>query len=214
MQSVTYLDIETGPLPEAELVAQMPEFEAARNLKDPEKIAADIAEKKRRWIEEAALSAISGQILCAGTLRGSAFMLWDAPEFRGEDQLLIDLWGFMSGELQCGNTIAGFCIKSFDIPYMVRRSFKHGIKVPACIWQGRFLTDQIVDIADLWSCGSRDPRDRISLDALARFLGVGQKTGTGADFAQLWVSDRQKAIAYLENDLKLTALAYERMVRV
>ena len=47
---------------------------------------------------------------------------------------------------------------------------------------------------------------------LAKHLGVGQKTGSGADFAKLWVEDRAKALAYLESDLTLTKLCFERMI--
>lgn len=207
----TVFDIETRSLPAEQLVAQMPEFTAPANYRDPEKIKANIAEQQQRWLADGALSAITGEVICVGTLRNGEYTLWHDED---ESQLLLSFMAFMATEIQSSRFMVGFACRTFDVPFLLRRGYRHSLKPPLALWNGRFLNDYIVDIADLWSCGSRDPRDRISLDALARFLGVGQKTGTGADFAQLWVSDRQKAIAYLENDLRLTALAYERMVRM
>ena len=46
-----HFDIETGPLSEAELAVMVPPFDAAEvktgNLKDPDKIAAKVAEERR-----------------------------------------------------------------------------------------------------------------------------------------------------------------------
>lgn len=205
-----YFDLETAPLPEADLLASMPEFFPPSNYKDPEKIAANLAEQRKRWLSEAALSAVTGQILCIGTLRGDDFTLWRRDN---ESDLLIDFLGFLTAEIQVGGTMVGFCVKSFDLPYLVRRAWRHGLKVPFALWNGpRYFSDQIVDLADKWACGGRDPRDKVSLDTLARFLGVGAKTGTGADFARLWAEDVQAAVAYLQNDLHITQLCHERML--
>ena len=62
----TVFDIETGALPLAELEAIMPEFEPSKVLKDPEKIKADIEAKRAEWIDRAALSPVSGQVLAIG----------------------------------------------------------------------------------------------------------------------------------------------------
>lgn len=54
---------------------------------------------------------------------------------------------------------------------------------------------------DFWSFGTRDS---IKLRDLAKFLGVGEKTGDGADFSGLYESDGKSAIDYLRNDVLLT----------
>jgi hypothetical protein len=43
-----------------------------------------------------------------------------------------------------------------------------------------------------------------SLGAISRHLGLGDKTGTGADFSLLWNTDRQAAIDYCLRDVQLT----------
>jgi predicted PolB exonuclease-like 3'-5' exonuclease len=203
-----YFDCETAPLSETELLASMPEFLPPGNYKDPDKIATNLAEQRKRWISEAALSAVTGQILCIGTLRGGEFHLW---RNESEETMLFDFLAFLQTEIQSGTRIVGFCCKSFDLPYLVRRAWRYGIKVPFCLWEGRYFTNSIVDLAETWACAGRDPRDKVSLDTLAKFLGVGAKHGNGADFARLWVENVEQAVAYLRNDLQLTQLCHERM---
>lgn len=48
-----------------------------------------------------------------------------------------------------------------------------------------------------------------SLDVIAKHLGVGAKNGDGKAFAELWASDRAQAVAYLRNDVQLTAKVAE-----
>ena len=54
---------------------------------------------------------------------------------------------------------------------------------------------------EIWQFGDRQAAG--SLDTISKHLGVGAKTGNGKDFAKLWIEDREKAIAYLRNDLEL-----------
>jgi hypothetical protein len=61
----------------------------------------------------------------------------------------------------------------------------------------------MVDLRDGWQLGDRQARG--SLDSIAKHLGLGGKNGDGKAFAELWRSDREKAAAYLRNDLELTA---------
>ncbi len=65
----TYIfDIETGPRSRAELAECVPTFEAPANWKDPEKIAAYVAQKEAEWFQSAALSALTGRVLAIGYL--------------------------------------------------------------------------------------------------------------------------------------------------
>lgn len=205
MQTNIYFDIETCALSDSEIEVFKPQFEPAKNLKDPDKIKLSIAEKEAAWKEELALSPLTGRVLCIGVSGQPPIAYGD------EAQMLVEWWGTAVLHLQAGNRLVGFYCRTFDVPFLIRRSFRHGIRVPSCIWEGRYLTSSIVDVADLWACGGRDPRDRISLDTLSQFLGVGVKNGDGKDFAALWRTDKSAALKYLDNDLALTKAAYERM---
>jgi DNA polymerase elongation subunit (family B) len=203
---VIFFDIETATLPEAELFPMMPEFAPPGNYKDPEKIKANLEEQKTRWMADGALSAVTGRVVCIGLLADNTYMC-----LHEEDEgALLRRWWRMYSEMLEG--IAGHCVKTFDLPFLIRRSWKHGIKRPDSLFNGSRFSAKIQDTCEIWQCGSRDPRDRISLDMLARYLGVGEKTMCGKDFAALWLSDQNAALQYLNNDLGLVEKVYGRLV--
>jgi len=214
-------DIETGPLPEAELVAMMPVFDPADvkcgNIKDPAKIAEKIAEAesnhRRDFIERAALDPLSGRVVAIGALvfdaRGAAgpdFIKGGQVVIIGHDdeaQTLREFWSLMVGEDGRLSPLIGFNIFNFDLPFLFRRSWKHRVFIPLGLRRGRYWGDHLVDLRDCWQLGDRMAKG--ALDSIARHLGVGAKNGDGKDFAGLWQSDRKQAEAYLRNDLELTA---------
>lgn len=203
-------DIETGPLPEAELAALMPAFDPAEvkcgNLKDPAKIAEKLAEAeanhRRDFIERAALDPLTGRVVAIGMLdlETDNFSILSNPD---EAQLLREFWEATRGEMGRMNPLIGFNIFNFDLPFLFRRSWKHRLLIPLGLRRGRYWSDQLIDLRDAWQLGDRQARG--SLDSIARHLGVGAKNGDGKAFAQLWQSDRKQAEAYLRNDIELTA---------
>ncbi len=201
-------DIETAPLPESELAALVPPFDPAEvrtgNLKDPEKIAAKIAEAevnhRRDFFEKAALDPLTGRVLAIGLMDFSGFRVLDNEN---EAALLTEFWDVCRGEMGRINEMIGFNSHLFDLPFLIRRSWKHRVPVPSGIRRGRYWSDEMVDLRDAWQLGDRQARG--SLDAIAKHFGVGAKKGSGADFAKVWQSDRAMAVAYLRNDLELTA---------
>ena len=123
----------------------------------------------------------------------------------GDDEaaLLRKFWTVCRGEMGRINQMVGFNSHLFDLPFLIRRSWKHRVPVPVGLRRGRYWADQMIDLRDAWQMGDRQARG--SLDAIAKHLGIGSKNGNGADFAKLWQSDRAKAVEYLRNDIKLTA---------
>ena len=201
-------DIETAPLPESELAALVPPFDPAEvktgNLKDPDKIAAKLAEAeanhRRDFFERAALDPLTGRVLAIGLLDQGGFRILDNDN---EPAVLREFWSVCRGEMGRLNQLVGFNSLLFDLPFLIRRSWKHRVPVPVGLRRGRYWADQMIDLRDAWQMGDRQARG--SLDAIAKHLGIGAKTGNGADFAKLWQSDRAKAVEYLRNDLELTA---------
>jgi uncharacterized protein YprB with RNaseH-like and TPR domain len=209
MQTIFY-DIETGALPETELAALVPPFDPAEvktgNLKDPDKIAAKLTEceanHRRAFFEKAALDPLTGRVVAIGLLYP------DSGEFvvighDDEAATLREFWQATKGEMGRIHQMVGFNSNSFDLPFVIRRSWRHRVPVPPGIRRGRYWSDEMIDLRDAWQLGDRQARG--SLDSIAKHLGVGAKNGNGAEFAKLWLNDRAKAAEYLRNDLQLTA---------
>lgn len=215
MQTIFY-DIETGPLPENELAALLPPFDPAEvktgNLKDPAKVSEKLREAeeshRREFFEKAALDPLSGCVVAIGLLYP------DSGEFvvighDDEAATLREFWQSTKGEMGRTNQMVGFNSNAFDLPFLIRRSWRHRVAVPFGLRRGRYWSDEMVDLRDAWQMGDRQARG--SLDSIAKHLGVGAKNGSGAEFAKLWSSDRAKATEYLKNDLQLTARVAEAL---
>lgn len=219
MQTIVF-DVETGPLAESELSALLPPFDPAEvktgNLKDPEKVAAKIAEAeanhRRDFFDKAALDPLTGRVVAIGVLVFDALgedgmQCSDSSRclilgHEDEAQTLREFWALTQAEMGRMNPMIGFNIFGFDLPFLFRRSWKRRVPIPFGLRRGRYWGDQLIDLRDVWQLGDRQARG--SLDSIAKHLGVGAKNGDGKAFAELWRSDRKQAEAYLRNDLDLT----------
>lgn len=193
-------DIETCSLPESELAPFIPTFDPPANYKDPDKIKAALDAKRKDWIESCALDPITGRVLAIGMLVNGEFVLISEPAT--ESTMLYEFWDAIQGG-GIIHKLVGFNCFLFDLPFLIRRSWKLGLPVPFGVREGRYWNDRITDLRDVWQMGDRQASG--SLDTIAKHLGIGKKSGSGADFAKLWNENREQAIAYIKNDLSLTA---------
>lgn len=207
----TYFDIETGPLPDEQLTAIIPPFDPAEvklgNIKDPDKIAAKLAEKETNYLadarDKAALSATTGKVLAIGLEDHDGTRCLAAAN---EAEILADFWhGFRTGH----DRYIGFNIFGFDLPFMIRRSWKLGVPV-AGIRQGRYWNERFIDLREMWQLGDRQAKG--SLDAICTHFGLAGKNGNGKDFARLFELNPAQALKYLCNDLRMTREVHEMMI--
>lgn len=212
-------DIETGPLPEDQ-ISDLFDADAVKvgNLKDPEKIAAKKNEAKAKFLADAALSPLTGQVLAIGYLADGennvdivAQQELHEPTVNEAD-VLADFWK-RHREVR-HSMMVGFNIAPFDIPFMVRRSFILGVDVPSGVHGMRYLPASMVDLREIWQCGDRQAKG--SLDAIDRALGNdGKPDGMdGGDFARLFwgmPGEREQALDYLVNDLHMTRRVAEAL---
>jgi hypothetical protein len=200
------LDIETGPRPDA--ANFLPTPEAPANYKDPAKVAAYIEERKAALLDQAALSAETAQVLVVGLLRPGQEPIYIYTDY--EADTLRETWGKL-GERRCNEVFVTFNGARFDWPMLVRRSYALGVPVPGWMPRdGRWPKRTHVDLFEWWQAGDR--QTTISLDRLARLVGLPGKTDTGARFHLMWAADRPKALAYLAHDLDLTAAIADLML--
>lgn len=224
-------DIETGPLPEPELraVYHEPTFEefateCDQRWKEETKRAKWEEAKATGWqrfVDRAALSPLTGRVLAIGYYHPGAMASSEIMDARlNEAASLAAFWIDANAVwyAQPSGRLIGHNIFGFDLPFLMRRSWHHDVRVPDWVLEHkRYWSPVFVDTMQVWACGDR--QTYIKLDALGRFLGCGGKSEggcTGADFARLWLSDnifaeRERARAYLERDLELTAEVAEVM---
>lgn len=220
MRNYCVIDIETEPLPLAELEKLMPEFEAPDNLKDPVKIEAAIAQKKLDWLDKAALSPLTGRICAIGYHPGEADI--ETTINYTEKELLQNFWQRFDTDPDM--TWIGHNLHGFDLPFIVKRSLHHWIRVPMnyLFNHYRYPADQFVDTMKVFTCGVKprggkqqkgDPHnDNLSLDVLGKFLGLeGKSDDCGKDFGKILKEDPKRAIGYLKGDLELTFRIAKRL---
>jgi predicted PolB exonuclease-like 3'-5' exonuclease len=200
------LDIETCAKTEAELAPLMPEFDAPATWKDPEKIKANIEEKKVKWMEDAALHADRSRVLVAGIYDTTT---QKTSILEGDEKDIINVIWLSFNE--SAHNFVGHNIKGFDIPFLARRSWMLGISTPGDLMRGRYISDRFIDTMERWACGTKDT---ISLDNLSKCFGLPGKNGNGKDFAGQYLLGgkfRDKAIEYLKNDLLMTYAVAQKM---
>ena len=213
-----FFDIETESLTAEELLLRQPHFEARSNIKDPAKIEADIQAKKTAWAEKAALDPYSGRVIAIGHVKDESDIICE--HFNGETskerQIIDDFWELYRAEPS--HNLCGFNIINFDIPFLVRRSYALGVRVPKDIngvfnfaqSSGRRMGPRFLDLMDFWRLGNF--QDRISLSNLAIHCGLEGKDRSGKDFAGLLRNDLKEAYRYLKNDVSLVRSIYNRGV--
>lgn len=206
-----YFDIETEPLSPEECEIFMPDFEAPSNYKDAVKIADNIAEQKAKWLERAALSPLTGKVLAIGFKDDASD---EITILHGDDEEYI-LRTFISNAKDVSAApLIGYNIIGFDIPFLKRRAWKYGIKVPAW-WTAKAgwgKAPMVVDLMEEWKCG--DYRAAFAkLDHVAKFLGLEGKTSDSLakNFGDVYRSDETAALEYLTRDVELVEEIYGRM---
>lgn len=198
-------DIETGGLPENQI--EFPEFEAPANYKSTEAITKYIEKKKQDYIEKAAVSCFTGEILAIGYQLNDN----DIQVIHGlpEHQLISQFWNIISSQPTDTNII-GWNSNGFDFPFMIRKSWKYGIELPQNILTAyNKLSSRCIDLMLLWGCGIKE---YTKLDTVAKFFNVGTKNGDGRFFKEMYIENKEKAIKYLHNDVFMTAAVADKML--
>lgn len=248
---VICFDIETGPLPTAELFAAVAKFdesslgpppgefdpssvkygnlkdetkraeklEAARAAHDKEragwlgKVASSRGAWERQCEEQAPLSPVTGRVLAIGYGSVEAGIAIHDGDGLGEPQLLQRFWDEVIRAKEYGHKLAGWNILGFDVPFILRRSWRVGLRIPSFIDpQAPWKCGCFVDLLQVWQCGAKNSGPSIvnnKLDTVAKFLTEGNGKAeecTGGTFHKLWngsKEERAKAVAYLTRDVEL-----------
>lgn len=100
---------------------------------------------------------------------------------------------------------------TWDFPLMYRKAWILGLPIEPMFRRGRYFTDRMIDLHELWQMGD----NRLSvggLDGLAAALDVPvAKLGDGASFHKFYDADPTDGLAYLLGDLDVTEESARRM---
>lgn len=209
----TVFDIETIPLPADKLPPFDESSVAMGNIKDEAKRAAKIEEARAEYLASAALHWTTGQVAAVGFLYRGQVAINGGREDASEIEIVS--WSLLSiaHVLNCSEDVAGFNIFHFDLPFLIHRAHALGVSVPKNLRtrsRGRsYWHENLIDLREEWLLGDHaPPKGTSSLGAIARFLGLPEKLGSGADFATLTPEQRRD---YLARDLEITEALYRRL---
>ena len=226
---ICVFDIETGPLPKERIKEIAPPFNEY-NIKTGnlglEKALAKVNEARSNHIDsicdKAALRGEYGQVLACGFAEGEPnetppieTVFDDDPNpYTSERNLLRKIWDRIKFARENQALLVGHNSNTFDLPMLLRRSFILGVTPYREILprNARFFPEFCLDTLDLWKMGDYDPKSKISLDRLAKAMGIEGKSGSGKLFSQLMAEDFEAAKAYLETDIRVTWEVAARLV--
>jgi predicted PolB exonuclease-like 3'-5' exonuclease len=209
---MTAVDIETIPNPAMEDSMPMPE--AAGNLKDPEKIKADIERKRADQIGRMALSPLTGRVCCVshwGEDHGYAVMRTINDD---EERLMIS-------EAFCLFTMTGNYAPrivtwnghGFDLPFIYKRAMILRVPIPTGCYRLSAMVKRYsrAPSCDLMQEFAAWGKDYTSLDIAARaILGKKKLDHDFTRFPQMIVDGASNEIGtYCENDARLTFELYQ-----
>lgn len=202
---------------DASYAERVQEAHEAYVLKAAEKAGkhhADTEEKREEFLDSACLFAHLGRVLVIGVLEGNDFRAIEGDERK----ILEEFWDLFRESSKRAKEMVGHNILGFDLPFIVRRSWSLGVKVPtdAVVVKGRYTNwhPLFQDTATLWLLGQYSRDTKWSLDAVGHCLGSGGKiveSVSGKGWWRTYATDKPRAMAYLENDCRQTKGIYAVM---
>lgn len=205
-----FIDIESLP---GETKPDLAEVEPPKNYKDPEKIKKYQEEKLDEIYRKQALDSMQGRLLCL------AWAIDDDPvqsvivgrNTETEEELInsiqkeilnlpIDIYSL---------GWVGHNIKTFDLPWIWRKALKYRCFDLARIIPRQRYDKRIKDTMEMWAI---DFKDYVSLDKIAKFLGMEGKGDRidGSKVYDMWIEGRLEEIEnYCRDDVELVREVYK-----
>jgi predicted PolB exonuclease-like 3'-5' exonuclease len=206
------LDIET--VGNMEAAKNLPEPKANGRLKDPAKIAADIAEKKAEQVEKLGLDPLTGRIIAA-----AAVNIDDGNEWFGvideatDDKEIVLIGTIMNIICEDDTRLVTFNGAGFDLPYIYKRALILGVPLggvpPLSTWLKRYNTDKHVDLMQVWT----NFGGYVALDTLAKMvLGKSKVDVDVMTFPEMIKTEegRRQIREYNLQDVRLTAELFKK----
>jgi hypothetical protein len=122
------------------------------NIKNPDLIAEKLQKAEEShtadYIRNAALDALSGQVLCIGYRVDHQEQNILCSDADGEAHLLRQWWALIN-YYERQPKLVGFNIRNFDLPFLIKRSWRHRIMPPYWLHQGRYWSELVIDLREV-----------------------------------------------------------------
>lgn len=216
-----YLDIETvrGNPPKPLLDNILAGIRPDSRARDKE---ASIAEKQEKLLAEAALSPMLSQVICVGMASG----IGDPFALVSEDEraLLEDVYraihdpetgllrqAYDEGDKSGRIVLVTFNGKSFDVPVLLAKYTKYGLKLPFQMLGSKYDTNNHIDVRGILT--NYDQYARGTLEQWAAYYGYPEiRTETGGDIQKLYDEKKFKEIAEkCKGDVDRTRFIHEHL---
>ncbi len=199
------IDIETAPL---DVIPEPPERvinKVDKRLVDPVKIEAKREANRQSWFDDAPLDYRKGKIIAVGMLLVDA----DEPDLwlldgRTEDELVVFV------NLCKGNTLVGFNVWGFDIPFIQGRAWLNGVNIR---WPFKttdidrpYPPPSVIDLQRTATLGGKFALTGWGLSDYARAWNLPTEPyGSGSEVAEWYANGQWDEIRkHLESDLLMT----------
>lgn len=192
-----FFDIETGKASDYALFE--PEYKEPRVTKTGAIHASDksIEEQKKDWEDKCCVSPITGRIIMIGDIFIKDYECAYESNDNEEHNLLKYFWN----RYNKADFVIGFDIKRFDLPFIIKRSWKYRLDVPNLIDKRGYFESKILDLREILACGEWQPKG--SLNDYCKFFGLEEKEkGVGENFEKIWQLDKPKAFKYNKTEVE------------
>lgn len=155
-------------------------------------------------IETTGLNPVKDRITAIGVKNGFGE---DALIDKDEKYILEEFWKMVRRKYPYLRLV-GFNCLSFDIPFILIRSFKHGVKVFD-------IRGKVIDLRYVLSHGNRYQQGK--LEEYAKLIGLSTKYNgyNGSDAVKLWEANKLNELReYVLSDVKITFGVYQRVKEV
>lgn len=184
-----------------------------------------LEESWEAFVEQSTLHAHYSSVLAIGyySTKTEKFILDAVTDDRTEADLLKQFWETATKTTNAGRWMIGINILSFDLPYMLRRSWVNGVAVPDALLTKRFgkwpeWNFRFLDLGKAWCNTAHPSQCRWGFKALAAAFGEGGKVEDegieGGNWWRYWKEGGKKKEAaerYLLEDCRLPTVWAERM---
>ena len=209
--TVLFLDIETLPGDEALKRDVESQIKPPGSMSKPETLKKWEEEQKSQEVERryrgTALRGHQGRILCIGCIKETPGGASEKVIVGEESAILREFWETATDV----DLFVGFNVLEFDLKFIMQRSIVAGVQPTKQLNFARYRSDSIYDVMAEWELWGRD---MISLDALARALGIESPKGDvdGSKVYDYYLAGRLDEIyAYCLKDVMTTREIYRRM---